>query len=63
MKQLINLDLLFAVSDCLFPAKWEGAWFQSGVRQSILISKDELSTKGRCLHNEGDKYLLVDNPQ
>ncbi|KYN03224.1 hypothetical protein ALC62_05887 [Cyphomyrmex costatus] len=47
-------------TECLFPAKWEGAWFQSGVRQSILISKNELSTKGRCLHNEGDKYLLVD---
>lgn len=46
--------------ECLFPTKWEGAWFQSGVRQSILISKNELSTKGRCLHNEGDKYLLVD---
>ncbi|XP_039313917.1 uncharacterized protein LOC105207343 [Solenopsis invicta] len=46
--------------ECLFPAKWEGMWFQSGVRQSILISKNELSTKGRCLHNEGDKFLLVD---
>ncbi|KAL0119869.1 hypothetical protein PUN28_007948 [Cardiocondyla obscurior] len=46
--------------ECLFPAKWEGTWFQSGVRQSILISKNELSTKGRCLHNEGDKFLLVD---
>ncbi|XP_012539899.2 uncharacterized protein LOC105838703 [Monomorium pharaonis] len=46
--------------ECLFPAKWEGTWFQSGVRQSILISKNELSTKGKCLHNEGDKFLLVD---
>lgn len=60
VKQFVNLDLLFAVSECLFPARWEGTWFQSGVRQSILISKNELSTKGKCLQNEGDKFLLVD---
>ncbi|XP_012221678.1 uncharacterized protein [Linepithema humile] len=46
--------------ECSFPARWEGSWFQSGVRQSIQIFKNELSTKGKCLHNEGDKFLLVD---
>ncbi|KAG6796213.1 hypothetical protein HZU73_08338 [Apis mellifera caucasica] len=46
--------------ECTFPPKWEGTWFQSGVRQPILISRNELSSKGRCLHNEGDKFLLVD---
>ncbi|XP_029678796.1 uncharacterized protein LOC115244919 [Formica exsecta] len=46
--------------ECSFPARWEGKWFQSGVRQSIEILKNELSTKGKCLHNEGDKFLLVD---
>lgn len=55
-----NLDLLFVISECSFPARWEGKWFQSGVRQSIEIFKNELSTKGKCLHNEGDKFLLVD---
>ncbi|CAB0035579.1 unnamed protein product, partial [Trichogramma brassicae] len=45
---------------CSFPSRWEGTWFQSGVRQSILISKNILSSKGTCLHNEGDKFLLVD---
>lgn len=48
------------VSECTFPLKWEGTWFQSGVRQPIVISRNELSSKGRCLHNEGDKFLLVD---
>ncbi|XP_014235562.1 uncharacterized protein LOC106658216 [Trichogramma pretiosum] len=47
-------------SECSFPSRWEGTWFQSGVRQSILISKNILSSKGTCLHNEGDKFLLVD---
>ncbi|XP_023245780.1 uncharacterized protein LOC106640014 [Copidosoma floridanum] len=46
--------------ECSFPSRWEGTWFQSGVRQSILISKNILSSKGTCLHNEGDKFLLVD---
>mgnify|MGYP004578299643 CR=1 FL=1 len=48
------------VTECTFPPKWEGTWFQSGVRQPIVISRNELSSKGRCLHNEGDKFLLVD---
>lgn len=48
------------VAECTFPPKWEGTWFQSGVRQPIVISRNELSSKGRCLHNEGDKFLLVD---
>ncbi|CAK9815402.1 hypothetical protein ANTQUA_LOCUS8420 [Anthophora quadrimaculata] len=46
--------------ECTFPPKWEGTWFQSGVRQPIVISRNELSSKGKCLHNEGDKFLLVD---
>ncbi|XP_011495489.1 PREDICTED: uncharacterized protein LOC105360309 [Ceratosolen solmsi marchali] len=46
--------------ECTFPSRWEGTWFQSGVRQSIVISKNILSSKGNCLHNEGDKFLLVD---
>ncbi|XP_031785287.1 uncharacterized protein LOC100114326 isoform X1 [Nasonia vitripennis] len=45
--------------ECTFPSRWEGMWFQSGVRQSILISKNILSSKGTCLQNEGDKFLLV----
>ncbi|XP_076278843.1 uncharacterized protein LOC143208348 [Lasioglossum baleicum] len=45
--------------ECTFPPRWEGTWFQSGVTHPIMISKNELSGKGRCLHNEGDKFLLV----
>ncbi|KAL2718112.1 ralA-binding protein 1 [Vespula squamosa] len=29
--------------ECTFPPRWEGTWFQSGVRQSIVISRNELS--------------------
>ncbi|XP_012265502.2 uncharacterized protein LOC105691546 [Athalia rosae] len=45
--------------ECTFPSRWEGSWFQSGVRQPIVVSRNTLSSKGRCLHNEGDKFLLV----
>lgn len=45
--------------ECTFPVRWEGTWFQSGVTHPIVISRNELSGKGRCLHNEGDKFLLV----
>ncbi|GLH03281.1 Uncharacterized protein GBIM_09210, partial [Gryllus bimaculatus] len=39
---------------CRFPSRWEGAWFQSGVRQPIYIERDRLSSKGRCVASEGD---------
>ncbi|KAJ8920353.1 hypothetical protein NQ315_012015, partial [Exocentrus adspersus] len=45
---------------CYFPARWEGTWFQSGVRQPIVIEGPRLSNKGRCLGSEGDKFLVVD---
>ncbi|XP_018332882.1 uncharacterized protein LOC108742246, partial [Agrilus planipennis] len=46
---------------CYFPERWEGEWFQSGVRQSIVIDGPRLSSKGRCLDSDGDKFLVVDD--
>ena len=57
---LLTWTYAMFVAECTFPPKWEGTWFQSGVRQPIVISRNELSSKGRCLHNEVDKFLLVD---
>uniref|UniRef100_A0A1Y1M8S9 Uncharacterized protein n=1 Tax=Photinus pyralis TaxID=7054 RepID=A0A1Y1M8S9_PHOPY len=45
---------------CFFPERWEGTWFQSGVRQPIIIEGPRLSSKGRCIASEGDKFLVVD---
>nr|XP_018905073.1 PREDICTED: uncharacterized protein LOC109035778 isoform X1 [Bemisia tabaci]XP_018905074.1 PREDICTED: uncharacterized protein LOC109035778 isoform X1 [Bemisia tabaci] len=45
---------------CTFPSRWEGTWFQSGVRSPITIQDNKLSNKGRCLASEGDKFLVVD---
>lgn len=49
-----------SLSGCLFPERWEGTWFQSGVRQSIIIEGSRLSNKGTCLGSEGDKFVVVD---
>lgn len=45
---------------CRFPSRWEGQWFQSGVRQGITILHNRLSNKGRCVASDGEKYLVVD---
>lgn len=46
---------------CFFPERWVGTWFQSGVRQPIIIEGPRLSSKGMCLGSEGDKFLVVDD--
>jgi hypothetical protein len=50
----------FVAGSCKFPSRWEGTWFQSGVRQPIVIEGDRASFKGRCIASEGDKFLMVD---
>ncbi|XP_054289562.1 uncharacterized protein LOC129004892 [Macrosteles quadrilineatus] len=50
-----------ADTGCRFPTRWTGTWFQSGIRQPITIQDARLSTKGRCLFSDGDKFLLVDD--
>ncbi|XP_055525511.1 uncharacterized protein LOC129718605 isoform X2 [Wyeomyia smithii] len=52
-------DALQSGSGCAFPKRWEGRWFQSGVQQEITIEGSTLSTRGRCIASEGDKFLLV----
>ncbi|XP_067004830.2 uncharacterized protein [Anabrus simplex] len=47
--------------NCRFPTRWEGTWFQSGVRQPITIEQNRLSTKGRCIYSEGDKFVVVND--
>lgn len=52
-------DALQSGTGCTFPKRWEGRWFQSGVQQEITIEGSTLSTRGRCVASEGDKFLLV----
>ncbi|KAK3919519.1 1-deoxy-D-xylulose 5-phosphate reductoisomerase [Frankliniella fusca] len=47
-------------AECSFPAQWHGRWFQSGVPKLISISGSDFETKGGCIQNEKDKYLIED---
>uniref|UniRef100_A0A224XGN8 Putative conserved secreted protein n=1 Tax=Panstrongylus lignarius TaxID=156445 RepID=A0A224XGN8_9HEMI len=44
---------------CLFPERWQGSWFQSGVRQTISIRLNRFSTKGRCIASKDDDKFLI----
>jgi len=52
---------MFVVSggaSCRIPERWEGNWFQSGVRQTVSVNSSTISTKGKCLEADGDKFLV-----
>ncbi|XP_037944685.1 uncharacterized protein LOC119677419 isoform X2 [Teleopsis dalmanni] len=49
-----------ALSNCTFPARWEGSWFLSGYQQPIHIKGSQFSYRGKCAASEGNKYLIVD---
>jgi hypothetical protein len=53
------LPIISGSSGCLFPKRWEGSWFQSGVPQTIDIQGSFLSNRGKCIASDGDKFLLV----
>ncbi|KAF0771314.1 Uncharacterized protein FWK35_00021697 [Aphis craccivora] len=47
-------------SQCEFPAQWSGRWFQSGVNHHININTTTITTKGDCVQNVSDKFLIED---
>ncbi|KAG5672928.1 hypothetical protein PVAND_003016 [Polypedilum vanderplanki] len=46
-------------TNCVFPSQWNGSWFQSGEQQPITFSGSIMSSRGRCVASDGDKFLLV----
>lgn len=42
---------------CEFPANWQGTWFESGVGDVTVTSRN-ISRKGFCLENVDNFYLL-----
>ncbi|XP_012267642.2 uncharacterized protein LOC105692780 isoform X2 [Athalia rosae] len=45
---------------CKFPDQWRGEWFQSGVPPLVAVNETTITTKGRCIDSDGDKFLIVD---
>ncbi|OXA40598.1 uncharacterized protein LOC110860671 [Folsomia candida] len=48
---------------CQLPGRWEGNWFQSGVHQTISINSSFINIKGKCLENDGDKFLFYNEKE
>ena len=43
---------------CEFPQEWHGEWNLEGERESLNISLEDFGTKGFCLKNEDDIYVI-----
>ncbi|XP_063216849.1 uncharacterized protein LOC134527831 [Bacillus rossius redtenbacheri] len=57
---LLSCLLVAAHGGCLFPSQWSGRWFQSGVPHLIAINTSVMETKGQCVENLNDKYIIED---
>lgn len=56
----IKLLVFFFSGECRFPSTWEGSWFQSGIRDPMIIRGNFTTSKGTCLESDGDKFLMED---
>lgn len=54
-----SLLISASATNCVFPSQWNGSWFQSGEQQPITFSGSVMSSRGRCVASDGDKFLLV----
>lgn len=59
MNKVFNCTFPFT-GECEFPAQWSGRWFQSGVNHYININTTSIMTKGECVQNVSDKFLIED---
>ena len=47
-------------SHCDLPSAWTGRWFESGERDAVTVTSKNITHKGECIHQKGDKYILKD---
>lgn len=47
---------------CQFPKEWAGRWFHSGY-EHITLNATHIETKGECIENQGDKYLMYESSE
>ena len=57
---VVIMNVISFAGRCLFPKSWSGMWFQSGVPQLLTINTTFIDTKGMCVENEGDKFIIED---
>ncbi|XP_056018773.1 uncharacterized protein LOC125671006 isoform X2 [Ostrea edulis] len=51
-----------AVFTCTFPKEWHGTWYQN-IFGELSISETEISRKGVCIENVGNKYIVSNREQ
>jgi len=44
-------------SSCMLPVSWQGDWYESDVGR-VTITATDVSTKGTCVDNDHNFYLL-----
>lgn len=60
INMFFNIIYIFFKGECQFPDQWSGRWFQSGVNHYININSTSITTKGECVQNVSDKFLIED---
>jgi len=60
---LITVAVQRIHGECQFPDQWSGRWFQSGVNHYININSTSITTKGECVQNVSDKFLIEDRDE
>ena len=45
---------------CYFPKEWHGSWFQEGHLRPVEINSTAIATKGHCVLQSDDKFILHD---
>ncbi|XP_062578526.1 uncharacterized protein LOC134240458 [Saccostrea cucullata] len=56
---LMSITSVFA---CTFPKEWHGTWYQN-VFGELSISEREISRKGVCIENVGNKFVVSNRDQ
>ena len=54
----VHFNLVFLILGCEFPQEWQGEWNVEGERDSSHISIEDFGTKGFCLKEENDIYVI-----
>jgi len=61
---VLHLPTEFATGVCELPASWAGAWFESGVREGVNITANQLSHKGTCVRSrQHSQYIFRDRSE
>ena len=53
-------NFISGTSSCDLPLSWSGRWFESGERDAVAVKGNNITHKGECVYQKGDKYIFKD---